>query len=96
MSEQLDLLTDDDEPSEPAPSPRTRGSRWWSDLRPLVLRLHFYVGMFVGPFILVFPVFGVSLLAFLAGDAAWQQLRSRHQPTPAPAARPDTDRAEVG
>ena len=29
------------------------GGWWWSGLRPLVLRLHFYVGIFVGPFLLV-------------------------------------------
>lgn len=37
----------------------TRGGWWWSDLRPLVLRLHFYVGLFVGPFILVAAVTGL-------------------------------------
>jgi uncharacterized iron-regulated membrane protein len=43
---------------EPVQSSRT-GSRWWTDLRPLFLRLHFYVGIFVGPFILVAAVTGL-------------------------------------
>ncbi|MEV1292729.1 PepSY domain-containing protein [Pseudonocardia sp. NPDC049635] len=38
---------------------RGRGSWWWSGLRPLVLRLHFYVGVFIGPFILVAAVTGL-------------------------------------
>jgi uncharacterized iron-regulated membrane protein len=46
-------------PPSPAPSGAGRGSWWWSDLRPLVLRLHFYVGLFVGPFILVAAVTGL-------------------------------------
>lgn len=37
----------------------SRGRWWWSDLRPLVVRLHFYVGLFVGPFILVAAVTGL-------------------------------------
>jgi hypothetical protein len=35
---------------------RGRGAWWWSGLRPLVLRLHLYVGLFVGPFLLVAAV----------------------------------------
>lgn len=57
MSEQLDTLVD--QRPEPVPSERTRGSWWWSDLRPLVLRLHFYVGIFVGPFILIAATTGL-------------------------------------
>ena len=37
-------------PQEPAPAPSP--SRW-APLRPLVLRLHFYAGVFVAPFLLV-------------------------------------------
>ncbi|MHA6622441.1 PepSY-associated TM helix domain-containing protein [Pseudonocardia sp. DLS-67] len=37
--------------TEAAPSAGTSGG--WAGLRPLLTRLHFYVGMFVGPFILV-------------------------------------------
>jgi uncharacterized iron-regulated membrane protein len=35
------------------------GPRWWAELRPLLLRLHFYVGLFVGPFLLVVAVTGL-------------------------------------
>lgn len=48
--------TDEEAPisdSAPAPSP----SRW-APLRPLVLRLHFYAGVFVAPFLLVAAVTG--------------------------------------
>ena len=48
-------------PAVAAPS-RTDGRSggwWWSGLRPLVLRLHFYVGIFVGPFLLVAAATGL-------------------------------------
>jgi uncharacterized iron-regulated membrane protein len=48
-------------PAAPTPG-RTdgrSGSWWWSGLRPLVLRLHFYVGIFVGPFLLVAAATGL-------------------------------------
>jgi uncharacterized iron-regulated membrane protein len=39
---------------------RSKGDRWWQDgLKPLLLRLHFYVGIFVGPFILVAALTGL-------------------------------------
>ena len=41
------------QPAAPAPVP----SRW-APLRPLVLRLHFYAGVFVAPFLLVAAVTG--------------------------------------
>ena len=47
-------------PTASAP-PRARGaSWWWSGLRPLVLRLHFYVSLFVGPFLLVAALTGLA------------------------------------
>jgi uncharacterized iron-regulated membrane protein len=49
-------------PERPADTPRAEHpvGRWWrSDLRPLVLRLHFYVGVLVGPFILVAATTGL-------------------------------------
>ncbi|WP_064743042.1 PepSY-associated TM helix domain-containing protein [Pseudonocardia spinosispora] len=52
-----------------------RARRLWSNLRPLVVRLHFYVGLFVGPFILVAAVTGLlytitpQLDRFLYDDA---------------------------
>lgn len=41
------------------PAAVSRGDWWWGGLRPLVLRLHFYVGLFVGPFLLVAALTGL-------------------------------------
>lgn len=42
------------------PSRSAAGRGWWEDgFRPLLMRLHFYVGMFVGPFIFVAAVTGL-------------------------------------
>ncbi|WP_327319761.1 PepSY-associated TM helix domain-containing protein [Streptomyces sp. NBC_01235] len=41
----------DEAPQAAAPVPKSRGP--WAPLRPLVLRLHFYAGLFVAPFLLV-------------------------------------------
>lgn len=43
--------------TEPETEPKTVG--WWSLIRPLVLRLHFYAGVLVAPFILVASVTGL-------------------------------------
>ncbi|WP_109004963.1 PepSY-associated TM helix domain-containing protein [Streptomyces rishiriensis] len=49
--------SDEDEAPQPtAPAPESRGP--WAPLRPLVLRLHFYAGVFVAPFLLVAAVTG--------------------------------------
>ncbi|MER5428281.1 PepSY domain-containing protein [Streptomyces sp. NPDC002588] len=40
----------------PAPAPKPRGP--WAPLRPLVLRLHFYAGLLVAPFLLVAALTG--------------------------------------
>ncbi|MFF1510695.1 PepSY-associated TM helix domain-containing protein [Streptomyces sp. NPDC058326] len=45
------------EPSEAAPAPQKPGT--WSALRPLVLRLHFYAGVLVAPFLLVAAASGL-------------------------------------
>lgn len=50
----------DESPATAAPPP-TRGR--WSTLRPLVLRLHFYAGLFVAPFLLVAAVTGLLYAA---------------------------------
>lgn len=50
----------DESPATAAPPP-TRGR--WSTLRPLVLRLHFYAGVFVAPFLLVAAVTGLLYAA---------------------------------
>ncbi|MFI8489203.1 PepSY-associated TM helix domain-containing protein [Streptomyces rubrogriseus] len=47
------------EDSNPAPQPPHSATRTaWGSLRPLVLRLHFYAGVFVAPFLLVAAVTG--------------------------------------
>ncbi|MGW2830972.1 PepSY domain-containing protein [Streptomyces sp. NPDC001286] len=46
-----------DEVSQPDPAPAPPAGRW-APLRPLVLRLHFYAGVFVAPFLLVAAVTG--------------------------------------
>jgi uncharacterized iron-regulated membrane protein len=41
--------------------PRAGSARawWWRELRPLLLRVHFYAGLFVGPFLLVAALTGL-------------------------------------
>lgn len=47
-------------PGSPAPRPEPPyRAGWWALLRPLVLRLHFYAGVLVAPFILVASVTGL-------------------------------------
>ncbi|NEA38754.1 PepSY domain-containing protein [Streptomyces sp. SID11385] len=43
------------------PTPRSGGA--WSGLRPLLLRLHFYAGILIGPFLLVAAVTGLLYTA---------------------------------
>lgn len=45
-------------PPRASETPGARGG--WAGLRPLLLRLHFYVGMFVGPFILIAALTGLA------------------------------------
>ena len=51
----------DEAPSQPRPTPPVPAGRAgaWRGLRPLVMRLHFYVGIFVGPFILLAALTGL-------------------------------------
>lgn len=110
MSETLDPLLDDPtgrQPSGHLTLPRsTRGSWWRSELRPLVMRLHFYVGMFVGPFILVAATTGLvytitpQLDQILYGDAlhvpvGTTQLSLRDQVRAAAAAVPGGTVTEI-
>ncbi|GAA0537562.1 PepSY domain-containing protein [Saccharopolyspora thermophila] len=44
-------------------SPQRESEQWWPALRPLVLRLHFYAGIFVGPFLALAALTGL-LYAF--------------------------------
>ncbi|MFF6803732.1 PepSY domain-containing protein [Streptomyces sp. NPDC012616] len=53
--------TAEEAPQPAAPEPKTRGP--WAALRPLVLRLHFYAGVFVAPFLLVAAVTGLLYAA---------------------------------
>ncbi|MFE2233147.1 PepSY-associated TM helix domain-containing protein [Streptomyces sp. NPDC059442] len=46
-----------DAPTEPTPS--ARSPRGWSALRPLVLRMHFYAGVLIAPFLLVAAASGL-------------------------------------
>lgn len=45
-------------PEKPAPADRARGARRSFNLYPLALRLHFYAGVFVAPFILIAAITG--------------------------------------
>lgn len=55
-----DALTADTEPAAPTTAARgeRRGAGTWAALRPLVLRLHFYAGVLVAPFLLVTALTG--------------------------------------
>jgi len=44
-------------PNDPPPGPQ--GSRLWAALHPILLRLHFYAGILVGPFLLVAATTGL-------------------------------------
>lgn len=46
-------------PAEPQTEAPGAGPGWWPMIRPLVLRLHFYAGVLVAPFILVASVTGL-------------------------------------
>ncbi|MGW2822088.1 PepSY-associated TM helix domain-containing protein [Streptomyces sp. NPDC001443] len=59
-------------PVPPAPSPRG-----WTTLRPLVLRLHFYAGVVVAPFLLVAAVTGL----LYAGSYQAEKLLYAHETT---------------
>ncbi|MFF8970154.1 PepSY-associated TM helix domain-containing protein [Streptomyces sp. NPDC014995] len=53
--------TTDEAPHPAAPAAKSRGP--WAALRPLVLRLHFYAGVLVAPFLLVAAVTGLLYAA---------------------------------
>ncbi|WP_223778574.1 PepSY domain-containing protein [Streptomyces sp. 135] len=61
------VLAEDDgrQPAEPSKPPHASGARpaakrsGWASLRPLVLRLHFYAGLLIAPFLLVAAVTGL-------------------------------------
>ncbi|MET8521314.1 PepSY domain-containing protein [Nocardioides sp. NPDC004968] len=46
-------------PGKPQIEPSSSSPGWWPMIRPLVLRLHFYAGVLVAPFILVASVTGL-------------------------------------
>jgi len=41
------------------PTGSTVRAWWWRELRPLLLRVHFYAGLFVGPFLLIAALTGL-------------------------------------
>ncbi|MFB4262539.1 hypothetical protein [Nonomuraea sp. GTA35] len=47
----------------------------WTALQPLIIRLHFYAGILIAPFL---PLMGISLAAFLVIDVLLG-LRSRRR-----------------
>ncbi|WP_329044439.1 DUF5134 domain-containing protein [Amycolatopsis sp. NBC_01488] len=49
----------EDRTAEAPPEPRLT----WAAVRPLLVRLHFYAGVFVGPFLLVAAVTGLAMCA---------------------------------
>ncbi|MYQ79890.1 MULTISPECIES: PepSY-associated TM helix domain-containing protein [unclassified Streptomyces] len=55
--------TEEAAPTEDFATPTTRSGGTWSGLRPLLLRLHFYAGVLVGPFLLVAAVTGLLYTA---------------------------------
>ncbi|MEU2024334.1 PepSY-associated TM helix domain-containing protein [Streptomyces sp. NPDC016469] len=56
--------TEEAAPAEDFVTPATRNSGGtWSGLRPLLLRLHFYAGVLIGPFLLVAAVTGLLYTA---------------------------------
>ncbi|MER5748585.1 PepSY-associated TM helix domain-containing protein [Streptomyces sp. NPDC002088] len=66
--------TTDEAPKPAAPAPSPRG---WAPLRPLVLRLHFYAGVLVAPFLLVAAVTGF----LYAGSFQAEKLVYAHEMT---------------
>jgi uncharacterized iron-regulated membrane protein len=62
-------------PEAAAPAPKSRGP--WAPLRPLVLRLHFYAGLLVAPFLLVAAVTGF----LYAGSFQAEKLMYSHEMT---------------
>lgn len=72
-----EVLEDASPPRSPE-APRSPGaSWWWSGLRPLALRLHFYAGLFVGPFLLVAALTGLAYTL----TPQLEQLVHRHELT---------------
>lgn len=50
------------QPTPPKPTPENRID-WWPALRPLVLRIHFYAGILIGPFLLIAALTGLLYTA---------------------------------
>ncbi|WP_345648210.1 PepSY-associated TM helix domain-containing protein [Streptomyces tremellae] len=69
-----------------APVPERGGPGFWQAVRPLLLRLHFYAGVCVGPFLLVAAVTGLAYTT----TPQLEQVLYRHELTvsPVPGSRP--------
>ncbi|MFG3259972.1 PepSY-associated TM helix domain-containing protein [Streptomyces sp. NPDC048172] len=66
------------EPSAPPPRPPS-----WRDLRPLLLRVHFYAGVVIGPFLLVAAVTGLLYTAMPQIEQAVYRHELKVEPAPA-------------
>ncbi|TDC08339.1 PepSY domain-containing protein [Nonomuraea longispora] len=93
-------MTSSDLSSAPATQPPAQRGATWAALRPLVLRLHFYAGMLVAPFLLIAATTGFLYAASvqiekivyryeLTAPAAQTRLPLAQQIEAARAARPD-------
>jgi uncharacterized iron-regulated membrane protein len=84
MSEILDVppstTRPDDLPDEPAG--RTAGSYWRDELRPLLRRVHYSAGLFIGPFLLVAALTGL-LYTLTPQLEQWVHHDQLHVPVPA-------------
>ncbi|WP_340374310.1 PepSY domain-containing protein [Streptomyces sp. SS7] len=69
--------TDEAPEAAPAPDPLPKSPGPWASLRPLVLRLHFYAGVVVAPFLLIAAVTGL----LYAGSFQAEKLLYAHEMT---------------
>jgi len=59
LDDRTDLYPDGDPETAALPPAGSARAWWWRELRPLLLRVHFYAGLFVGPFLLVAALTGL-------------------------------------
>lgn len=77
MSTAPSTTTDEAPEAAPAPASAPKSPGPWAPLRPLVLRLHFYAGLLVAPFLLVAAVTGF----LYAGSFQAEKLLYAHEMT---------------
>lgn len=61
---------DEQQPAAPTPATAEGSANAWNRWRPLLLRWHFYAGLFVGPFLLIAAVSGVLYALIPQVDSA--------------------------